>query len=117
MNLRSAYLADRGARLAGLTPHFDPCHVPRQETAAPDVIPSTSGAAFHFELTLSDRVQAILHLAAKAAGVEPGELIARAIVFYAGEAVGFPALADELYAPPEERAGASRFHEFRSGGP
>jgi len=70
-----------------------------------------------FELTLSDTVQAILHLAANAAGVSHGEFVARAICAYAEEAVGFPRLSDELHAAPvPAREGGSRFDSFNSGG-
>ncbi len=53
----------------------------------------------------------ILLLAARAAGCTPGELIARAIVHYARDAVGMPGLCDELSGLPEafRRAGKSRF--------
>lgn len=76
------HLANRGARLAG-----------------PQAVADT------FELTLTPNVQATLLLAARAAGVPPAEFIARAIVAHAQEAVGFPALADDLTEVPEFRRG------------
>lgn len=89
-----------------------------EERASRAAAPNAAGRELpasgnRFELTLSDRVQAILHLAAGAAGVSHGEFVARAICAYAAEAVGFPGLSDELHtAPAPARAGASRFDGF-----
>ena len=66
-----------------------------------------------FELELRPNVQAILLLAARAAGETPGEFVARSIVFRAQEAVGFPALAEELTAVPD----FERRNRSRGGGP
>lgn len=75
MTRYTQHLANLGARLAGLP-----------------------AVADTFELTLTPNVQATLLLAARAAGVPPGEFIARAIVAHAQEAVGFPALSEAVLA-------------------
>lgn len=126
MNLRSSHLANQGARLAGT---MNRGGAPRAREAASQAptneasraaAPDTAGRELpasgnRFELTLSDPVQAILHLAAGAAGVSHGEFVARAICAYAAEAVGFPGLSDELHAAPvPARAGASRFDGFKT---
>ena len=88
---------------------------PDRAEAAPGFGHTSTGAAgpLTFELDLQPNVQATLLLAARAAGETPGEFIARAIVFRAQEAVGFPVLADELTGVPEfERRPGSR-----GGGP
>lgn len=78
--------------------------------ASPDATVGVTTSGDRFELTLTPNVQATLLLAAKAAGVTPAEFVARAIVVYAQEAVGFPALADELFEAPEAaRIKNSRF--------
>jgi len=93
-----------------------------QNSQAPDRgsrVASDGGATSSdaFVLTLTDNVQAVLVLAAKAAGVAPGEFVARAICAYAEEAVGFPAMCDELHVAPEPaRVGHSRFRTAADAG-
>ena len=132
MKLFSSRLANRGARLARLTETSPaPAGHARESTSqalapgdsrgTPDAgdIPASGVRAFpdRFHLTLTPAVQATLLLAAKAADLRPGEFIARAIVAYAEEAIGFPRLADELTTVPAfRRVGETRFDDFRSGG-
>lgn len=132
MTLVNSHLANIGRRLAGVNPYALAPQAPGRASADEDdahmaplaglrrsadsacasktrdrgtapPLPPGGGAAF--ELTLAEPVQAILLLAAKASGLSHGEAVARAIVFWAQEAVGMPGLLSAL--TPQAPGGAS----------
>lgn len=133
MNLRSSHLANHGRRIAGFA-FAEGAQAPDREARG---LPAPVGrtrvgeaegpalalpsAGHRFELTLSDDVQMILLLAAKAANVSPAEIVARAIPFYASEAIGLPALlsgghGDLTAAPERPDTGRGAANRFLQGG-
>ncbi len=77
---------------------------PAQAVRSPAAPPPVSGEQI-FELRLTDQVQTILLMAAAASGLTPAEVIARAIPFYASEAVGMPALLGDVTRVPDGEGG------------
>jgi hypothetical protein len=116
MNLRRDQLcasirADerRGASGVDFSKSVQASQEPDRAAAAPAFGHNACSGAASFSLTLDRGVQLTLLMGAKAAGVTPGEFIARAIVAYAIEAVGVPSLCDELRSVPEfARRGGGR---------